>query len=148
MPEPVAAAAASAERRDQGGQVKRCRAGSVSAGRPSDKARSVRPLALAVDRLCWRGSCAHRFRKRAASSAPTGTAISGRRRGRGSRRAKVDQRGVGFMPHRRDQRDAAVGGGADDRFLVEAPRVLQAAAARATMIQIRGAGSGRPQAVR
>ena len=41
----------------------------------------------------------------------------------------VDQRRVGFMPHRRDQRDQAVCGGAHHHLLVEAPQILDRAAA-------------------
>ena len=45
----------------------------------------------------------------------------GRRRRRAPVGGEVDQRGLGFMPYRRDQRDGAVGSGADNDFLVEAP---------------------------
>jgi hypothetical protein len=69
----------------------------------------------------------------------------------GRRRAqvggKVDQRGVGFMPHRRDQRDLAGGGGAHHDFLVEAPEVFEAAAAARDDHQV-GRGIGPPGAAR
>ena len=42
---------------------------------------------------------------------------------------EVDQRGVGLVPHRRDQRDLRRGGGAHHLLLVEGPEILQAAAA-------------------
>ena len=54
------------------------------------------------------------------------------RRGGGGRAAvggEIDQRGVGLVADRGDQRDAAGGGGADDDLLVERHQVFQAAAA-------------------
>ena len=55
------------------------------------------------------------------------------RRGGRRRRAavgdKVDQRGVGLVPDRGDQRDAAGGDGAQDDLLIERHQVFQAAAA-------------------
>jgi len=50
-----------------------------------------------------------------------------RRRGRGRRAAvggEVDQRGVGLMPHRRNQRDRRFGGGAHHNLLIERPQIL------------------------
>ncbi len=56
--------------------------------------------------------------------------LGGARRGRRAAiRDVVDQRGVGLVPHRRDQRDRAREGGADDALLVEGPEILDGAAA-------------------
>jgi hypothetical protein len=51
------------------------------------------------------------------------------RRGRAGIGDEIDQRPVGFMADGRDNGDRALGAGADDDLLVEAPEVFQAAAA-------------------
>src|SRR5229473_8265503 len=53
----------------------------------------------------------------------------GRRRRRALVGGEVDQRDVGLVADRRDQRDHAVGGGADHDLFVERPQVFQRSAA-------------------
>ena len=74
--------------------------------------------------------------------------------GRGGRRRRalvggeIDQRDVGLVADRRDQRDHAVGGGANHDLLVERPQILQRAAAARDDQQIRPRNLSRLRAAR
>ena len=61
----------------------------------------------------------------------------GGRRRRAQIGGEIDQRGVGLVADAGDQRDLGFGGGADHDFLVERPKVLQAAAAAGDDQQVR-----------
>ena len=71
-----------------------------------------------------------------------------RRRRRALVGGEIDQRDVGLVADRRDQRDHALGRGADHDLLVERPEILQRAAAARDDQQIRPRNSCRPRAAR
>src|SRR5262249_61082898 len=57
---------------------------------------------------------------------------------------EIDERHVGFVPDRGDQRDHAVGGGAHDDLLVERPQVLERAAPARDDDEVRSRNSPPP----
>ncbi len=67
----------------------------------------------------------------AISSVRTGNGKLGRGGGRGRADVggEIDQRGIGFVAHRRDEGDLAFGDGADNDFLVEGHQIFDRAAA-------------------
>ena len=119
----------------------RCARSATSAsgrGRPRPRSRSRWPRCARP-----RASAARRRSSRPATRGEQVEPHRHRHLGGGGRRRRaavggeVDQRGVGLVADGRDQRDAALGRGAHHDLLVEAPEVLEAAAAAGDDQQVR-----------